>query len=426
MKQLFSLLIAAALLVCLLSTPAFAAAPALIMPGEQGDGVTSSNAQNGGGSTATIIDNNGTVISDGSGNATVYTGGPVTVTKHPTGEKVEKGGKASFTAYASSGAAPTWRLISSDTLETIYALDAKNYFNDIVVFTDLGGNRLTIQNIPESMNKWQVEAMFDDGQGGHVFSYGAQITVNGSTANGTTTDKNPNGRTVAVGGNGNMPSINGQPTGATLTTGRSTTLSVTAGTNDGGRLYYQWYVARDEALTDGQAIAGATSANYTPGELPGTRYYYCAVWSEKDGVKSETVYSEAAAVTYPETAATPAPSATPRPSATPAANTTNNGSNTTNTANTNNAGNTTNTTNNAGTTTNNGGNTAIAQPPVATAPVEGTEVTPTPEVQGTVGTTVSQTDSEQRSSLPVILGAIAAVALAAGVGLLVLRRNSGQ
>ena len=38
----------------------------------------------------------------------------------------------------------------------------------------------------------------------------------------------------------------------------------------------------------------------------------------------------------------------------------------------------------------------------------------------------SRSETEPHSSLPVILGAIAAVALAAGVGLLVLRRNAGQ
>lgn len=421
MKKLLSLLTVAALLLCVLSSAAFASGPAFIGPGEKADGITSNNVQPNGGDSATIIDSNGNIISSGNGSS-AYTGGKVVVTKNPTGEKVEKGGSATFTAYASSGAAPVWRLVSSDTLETIYAAGAGEYFNDVVV-TGAYSNRLTLQNIPESMNKWQVEAMFDDGFGGYVFTAGAQITVVGSTANGTTTDKNPNGRAVAVGGNGNVPSINGQPTGATLTSGKSTTLSVTAGTNDGGKLRYQWYVAGNAELTDAQAIAGATSASYTPGELPGTRYYYCAVWSEKDGVKSETVNSEAVAVTYPET---PTPTPTPSPTPTSATNNTANAGTSGNTA-TNNTTSNTNTNTGSATTTNTGTASSGSNQTIVPAPSDaGNEPSPTPEAQTTKGTTTSQVDTETRSSLPVILGAIAAVALAAGVGLLVLRRNAGQ
>lgn len=421
MKKLLSLLTVAALLLCLLSTSAFAAA--LIGIDEKGDGVTSGNVQPASGNTATIIDQNGTIISSGTGNAaTVYTG-KVYITKNPLGEKVQKGGSATFTAYASSGAAPTWRLVSSDTLETIYAAGAGQFFDGVTV-TGAYTNRLTISNISDNMNHWQVEAMFDDGEGGHVFSAGAMITVIGSTANGTTTDKNPYGRTLAIGGNGAVPSINGQPTGATLTSGKSTTLSVTAGTDNGGKLLYQWYVSNDAELTNPQAIAGATSASYTPGELPGTRYYYCAVWSEKDDVKSATVNSDVVAVTYPEAAASPAPSPSPSPAPSSTANAGTSGTNTnTNTnANSNTGTGSSGTANTNSGTSNSGSNTAIAPAPSDA----GTQPQPTPEAHTASGVSTSQVDSETRSSLPVILGAIAAVALAAGVGLLVLRRNSGQ
>lgn len=417
MKKLLSLLAAAALLLCLTGAAAFAdELPGYANPYQSIEGVTSTGSQDTYGETATIVDYTGRVSTLDPADS--YAVGSVYVTKSPTGETVDKGGSATFTAYASSGAAPTWRLVSSDTLETIYAAGANQYFNDIKV-TGAYSNRLTIENIPDSMNGWQVVAAFDDGLGGHVFSAGARITVRGSTANGTTTDKNPNGRSVAIGGNGNAPSINGQPTGAELSSGKSTTLSVTAGTNDGGKLQYQWYVYAEPKPgeePDPKAIAGATSASYTPGEIPGTRYYYCEVWSEKNGVKSATVNSDVVAVTY-TTAATPAP--TPIPSTNNTANTNTGTANTnTGTANTNNG--TTNT--NTGTTNTNTGTQPIVNAPTETEPSPTTEASPAPAQ----GVSASQVDTESRSSLPVILGAIAAVALAAGVGLLVLRRNAGQ
>lgn len=413
MKKLLSLLTVAALMLCLLSTSAFAT---LIRSNENGDGIVGGYTQRESTGTATIIDPSGTIVNppnQGYG----YTGGTVVVTKNPTGEKVEKGGSAIFTAYASNGAIPTWRLVSSDTLETIYAAGANQHFDNLVI-EGAHSNRLTLKNIGDNMNGWQVEAMFDDGQGGHVFSTGARITVIGSTANGTTTDKNPYARTVGIGGNGNAPSINGQPTGAELTSGKSTTLSVTAGTNVvGAALKYQWYVSKDAELTNPQAIAGATSASYTPGELPGTRYYFCEVWSEtKDAngetVKSETVKSDAVAVTYPESTPAPTPSAAPSPTPSPvptsSANAGNTGSNT-------------------GSNTESGSGSNTGSNPIVAAPTDpGTEVQPSPEAQTAKGNTTAQVDTDTRSSLPVILGAIAAVALAAGVGLLVLRRNAGQ
>ncbi len=257
-----------------------------------------------------------------------------------------------------------------------------------------------------------AEAMFT-GDGGPVFSWGARITVNGSSANGTTTDLDPTGRLVSgvVTASGSTPVITEQPKGAELTSGKSTTLSVTAGTSDGGTLRYQWYVSASDDNTKGQAIAGATSASYTPGEIQGTRYYYVGVWSEKNGAKSDTVFSETAAVVYSSVTASPAPGSTSGNAPTPASTANANG-----------------TTGNTGVTGNNNGTVpAASSPEVAPAPTEqvtaadGTAPTPSPAVAEPIASR-----SGTGSSLPVVLGAIAAVALAAGVGLVVLRRNSGQ
>lgn len=399
MKKILSLLVVTVLMLSLLGVTAFAQA-AIIFDGEKADGITSSNATVES-APAVIIDQSGNVISAPT-EANGYAGGKVTVTKSPTGETVEKGGKATFVAHAANSTGITWRLVSSDGQETINVSAVADYFAGVTTW-GLGTDSLTIKNIPENMNGWQVEAKFD-GPEGPVYSAGARITVVGSSANGTTNDKNKTGRVVVGGANGSVPTITAQPTGAELTSGKSTTLSVTAGVADGSTLRYQWYVSNSDDTTAGQAIAGATSASYTPGELEGTRYYYVGVWSEKDGVKSDTVYSDTAAVVYSVPAASPSPSPSPAAS----------------------GGNTIGNTGTAGGST--AGNTGDA------SPVGGLEIVPAPgaEQTGTDASPVPATDEPTRtaaelgSSLPVILGAIAAVALAAGVGLLVLRRNAGQ
>ena len=406
MKKILSLLVVTVLMLSLLSVTAFAQA-AIIHDGQPADGVTSGNVGTDD-TPAVIIDQSGNVI--GGQTANVVNGGKVTVTKSPTSETVERGGKATFIAHAANSTGITWRLVSSDGQETINIAAIGDYFKGVETW-GLGTDSLTIKNIPDNMNGWQVEAKFDGPQG-PVYSAGARITVVGSSANGTTTDKNPNGRIVIGGANGNAPTITGQPTGAELTSGRSTTLSVTAGVADGSTLHYQWYVTGDQTIP-GQAIAGATSASYTPGELPGTRYYYAGVWSEKDAVKSDTIFSEMAAVTYPDTPATPSPSPSPTPAPTNAVSGTgSSGSNTTGTG-------TSSTPSGTATQVSPAGGLEIVPAPDDTQ--TGTEASPAPATEAP-----ARSASESGSSLPVILGAIAAVALAAGVGLLVLRRNAGQ
>ena len=414
MKKILSLLVVAVLMLSLLSVTAFAQA-AIIFDGQAADGITSTPADTAA-APAVIIDQSGNVISapDNSNGGTVVTNGNVTVTKSPTSETVEKGAKATFVAHAANATDITWRLVSSDGMETINVAAVAEYFAGVTTW-GLGTDSLTIKNIPENMNGWQVEAKFD-GPNGPVYTAGARITVIGSTANGTTNDKNKTGRVVIGGANGNVPTITAQPEGAELTSGKSTTLSVTAGVADGSTLHYQWYVSNSDDNTAGQAIAGATSASYTPGELQGTRYYYVGVWSEKDGVKSGTVFSDTAAVVYSAAVATPEPSETPAASGgnTGTGTGTGTGSNTGTGTGSSSGGSTT-------------GNTGEASPAggleIVSSP--GSDETE-PEASPAVVSAEPTRTTEPGSSLPVILGAIAAVALAAGVGLLVLRRNAGQ
>ncbi len=407
MKKVLSLFVVMTMMLCLMSVMAFAQAATII------DGPTTiypDSTPNPYG--ATIYDSEGHILYDPSTANQAYSG-PVSVTKHPTGETVERGGKATFVAHAAGATSVTWRLVSSDGQEVIYAAAAPDYFGGLGVW-GASTDSLTLSNIPDNLNGWLAEAMFT-GEGGPVFSWGARITVNGSSANGTTTDRDPTGRLVeGVTGNGSAPVISEQPKGAELTSGKSTTLSVTAGTNDGGTLRYQWYVSASDDNTKGQAIAGATSASYTPGEIQGTRYYYAGVWSERDGAKSDTVFSSTAAVTYTSVTASPAPggnTGTSSNAPTPAS-----------TANANGANGTTGVTgNNNGTVDSPNDQTIVPAPEEQQTGTEGSAQTPAPTVAEPMRST-----NESGSSLPVVLGAIAAVALAAGVGLLVLRRNSGQ
>ena len=423
MKKTLSLLVVLTLMLCLLSTTAFAQAT-IIFEGESGDGVVSQNVQPTP-APVTVIDGSGTIISTTDPAVTVVTGN-VQVTKSPTSETVQEGGKATFVAHAANATGITWRLVSSDGMATINASAASMYFDNVAVW-GLGTDSRTISNIPANMNHWQVEAMFD-GPNGPVYTAGARISVIGSNANGTTTDRDPNGRVVANTGvaNGTSPVITAQPEGAELTSGKSTTLSVTASVSDGSTIRYQWYVSTSNDNAAGQAIAGATSASYTPGEIQGTRYYYVGVWSEKNGAKSDTVFSAPAAVVYTG----PAIAADPNAGAQTGADATGTGTGSTGAnANTGSGGSANGTAGNTAVSTSNGTQPVSSDNPIVADPNAAGEQNATP-VEGEQTTAVKEAapdaSSEARSSLPVVLGAIAAVALAAGVGLLVLRRNAGQ
>ena len=202
--------------------------------------------------------------------------------------------------------------------------------------------------------------------------------------------------------------------------------SPTASVSDGSTIRYQWYVSTSNDNAAGQAIAGATSASYTPGEIQGTRYYYVGVWSEKNGAKSDTVFSAPAAVVYTG----PAIAADPNAGAQTGADATGTGTGSTGAnANTGSGGSANGTAGNTAVSTSNGTQPVSSDNPIVADPNAAGEQNATP-VEGEQTTAVKEAapdaSSEARSSLPVVLGAIAAVALAAGVGLLVLRRNAGQ
>ena len=265
------------------------------------------------------------------------TGNPPHITKHPTGETVEPGGSAQFVARADDATKITWRLVSKDTTVTYNAADGPDYFPGLSV-DGLGTERLTLSNIPSSLNEWCVEAKFENANGAS-YSNGARITVkatnnntnNNNSANNSSnnnsnnnTNNNTNNSTngssdqnsgTDLGNNGlttKTPNINVAPQSTRLKKGETCTLTVQATSPNNGELSYQWYSNTVNNRATATPIEGATDASYTIPQTDGTMYYCVGVWNTREGVKSDVVYTDLIEVSFePETTPTPSPTATP-------------------------------------------------------------------------------------------------------------------
>lgn len=244
------------------------------------------------------------------------------ITKNPTGETVEVGGTAQFVARADGATSFVWRIVSADTTNTVTASEAPAYFGVQVSGQDT--ERLTLSNIPKSMNGWAVECKFTNAAGSS-YTTGAIITVTGGTTN-TGTGNSGNSNTNSNTNTGNTtntdlkaPTISTQPKGAQLSSGESTTLSVTASAPATGTLTYQWYSSDTSSMSDIKAIDGANSASYTPTQTEGTKYYCVGVWVSKDGQKSTTTYSPLVEVSYGSGTDNPSSSLAPLGSPSPTA-----------------------------------------------------------------------------------------------------------
>ncbi len=258
------------------------------------------------------------------------------ITKNPTGETVEVGGTAQFVARADGATSFVWRIVSADTTNTVTAAEASSYFGVTVSGQDT--ERLTLSNIPKSMNGWAIECKFTNAAGSS-FTTGAILTVTGGSSNSGNNSSSGNNTTNNNTTNTDLkaPTISTQPKGAQLSAGEKTTLSVTAAAPATGTLTYQWYISDTSSMSDIKAIDGANSASYTPTQTEGTKYYCVGVWVSKDGQKSTTTYSPLVEVNYsgttggqqsggldlgnPNSTAAPNSSASPSPSASPNATT---------------------------------------------------------------------------------------------------------
>lgn len=264
------------------------------------------------------------------------TGNPPHITKHPTGETVEPGGSAQFVARADDATKITWRLVSKDTTVTYNAADGPDYFPGLSV-DGLGTERLTLENIPSSLNEWCVEAKFEN-ENGASYSNGARITVkatnnntnNNNSANNSNNNSNNNtnnNTNNSTGGNNDQnsgtdlgsnglttktPNINSAPQSTRLKKGETCTLTVQATSPNNGELSYQWYSNTVNNRATATPIEGATDASYTIPQTDGTMYYCVGVWNTREGVKSDVVYTDLIEVSFePEATPTPSPTATP-------------------------------------------------------------------------------------------------------------------
>lgn len=108
--------------------------------------------------------------------------GQLTITKSPTAETVDVGGKCSFVAYATNFYSMDWILVSpeknSDGIYQAYtAKEAPKYFDGLGVQGETSST-LILSNIPASLNGWRAQARFwASGSSTAKYSNGAIITV---------------------------------------------------------------------------------------------------------------------------------------------------------------------------------------------------------------------------------------------------------
>jgi hypothetical protein len=130
---------------------------------------------------------------------------------------------------------------------------------------------------------------------GTTYYYAVVTNTNtGAAITGTTTaTTSSNPATVTVTPvtitNAQTPVITSHPQDATVDTGGSVALTVTASVSDGGTLSYQWYRNAANSNTGGTAIPGATGTSYSPPTASaGTTYYYVAVTNTNTAVNGST------------------------------------------------------------------------------------------------------------------------------------------
>lgn len=261
----------------------------------------------------------------------VYSG-EMNITKHPTGETVTAGGKATFIARADGAASFQWRIVKNDGSNSfIRADEAPSYINGLQVY---GANTdtLVLSNIPASMNGMSIICVFyaDAARTQFKITNAAKLTVSNpytptapaasSYIPGAATTATPTAPAATAIPSANAtilaPTISVQPEGAVVADGQTASLLVVAvdDNTSGTQLKYQWYKNDKNSNANGTAIAGAQAATYTPDSIAGSKYYYVGVWAT-DGTKtSKVVYSSPAAVTYTAAVtASPSPSPTPTP-----------------------------------------------------------------------------------------------------------------
>lgn len=105
--------------------------------------------------------------------------GPVTITKDPTGETVNPGGRTWFIAHAENATSLTWILTSPQG--QAFTLRDAMAANPGLSLEALEEDTLAVSNIPQSLDGWSVQARFD-GPAGSAMTAPATIHVDNTAA----------------------------------------------------------------------------------------------------------------------------------------------------------------------------------------------------------------------------------------------------
>lgn len=100
----------------------------------------------------------------------------VQITKSPTSETVDEGGKAIFIAKAENASSSVWILVSPDAKTTYRLEEGPKAFPGLSA-DGQGTQKIHLYNIPYSMNGWRIQCYFE-GNGGPLYTSGAYLTVN--------------------------------------------------------------------------------------------------------------------------------------------------------------------------------------------------------------------------------------------------------
>lgn len=195
-----------------------------------------------------------------------------TVTKSPTSETVDEGGRALFVARATDYNSITWYISKNGV--TYQAVDAPYYFSGLTV-SGTGSETLTLNNIPLSMDGWLVQAKFLGGAG-TVYSGQAKVNVKSTYI---------------------APPVVEQPANVVMNPGEEATIRVNATSPDGNAIEYRWYELLEANSYRATPIEDAGGPTLTVDYAEGDRYYNCEVWCYNNKYASKNVFTEIITVT---------------------------------------------------------------------------------------------------------------------------------
>lgn len=100
----------------------------------------------------------------------------IKITKSPTGETVDEGGKAVFIAKADNADGIVWITVSPDA-KTYYEVDKCPKDFEPLKVQGQGTEKIVLTEIPYAMNGWRIQCYFT-GNGGPAYTNGAILKVN--------------------------------------------------------------------------------------------------------------------------------------------------------------------------------------------------------------------------------------------------------